>query len=356
MQFWRITLMHACTGLFWIGHVIIVSASDEDPELMVEHDPNVSRGVVIVAAIPSRARKHIGTYRIGRDIRVKIDLKNSLGSQLNLRAIDPDCGCLAVEPKQCHVKPGEHLTLSLRLDASNKIATIRRSIRVFFHESIHPFVLDIDVRMTGPVVLSETTVQLASPAGSFVVSGRIEEPGGRVQKIESLRGSFVISDPFVQSAEVFKFSARPTFSFGDVDDLVRIHYRNPKGGVQVIDLPIHLRFTTPLRFLPSTLHLDLQSTGWVGTVRMIVVPGKLRRPLNQLSYVVESKSRPGQLSYKVAVRVHTVSSIMSVLDVLIAEEKQVEDRDDALFPDRLLVYGSNKEVVGILNLVREGEN
>ncbi len=335
---------------------MIVFVSGEDPDPLGEHDPDVSSGVVVIATLPSRAGHHVGTYRIGRDVSVTIDLKNSLGSPLNLRAIDPDCGCLAVVPKQRHVKPGEHLTLSLKLDSSNKIATIRRSIRVFFQESIHPFVLDIDVRMTGPLVLSQTTVQLTEPAAPFMISGRVEELGGRVQRIESLRGSFVISDSVIQTAAVFKFSGKPTFSFGDVDDLVRIHYRNPKGEIQVVDLPIRLRFTTPLRFLPSTLHLDPQGTAWVGAARMIVVPGKLRVPLNQLRYVVASKSEPRQSSYEVAVRVRAVSSIMSVIEVVIAEGKQIADRDDGLFPDRLLVYGPDKEIVGVLNLVREGGN
>jgi len=335
---------------------MIVFVSGEDPDPLGEHEPDVSSGVVVIATLPSRAGHHVGTYRIGRDVSVTIDLKNSLGSPLNLRAIDPDCGCLAVVPKQRHVKPGEHLTLSLKLDSSNKIATIRRSIRVFFQESIHPFVLDIDVRMTGPLVLSQTTVQLAEPAAPFMVSGRVEELGGRVQRIESLRGSFVISDSVIQTAAVFKFSGKPTFSFGDVDDLVRIHYRNPKGEIQVVDLPIRLCFTTPLRFLPSTLHLDPQGTAWVGAARMIVVPGKLSVPLNQLRYVVESKSKPGQSSYEVAVRVRAVSSIMSVIEVVIAEGKQIADHDDGLFPDRLLVYGPDKEIVGVLNLVREGGN
>ncbi len=157
---------------------MIVFVSGEDPNRLGEHDPDVLSGVVIIAALPSRAGNHVGTHRIGRDVSVKIELKNSLGLPLNLRAIDPDCGCLAVVPEQRHVKPGEHLTLSLKLDSSNKIATIRRSVRVFFQESIHPFVLDIDVRMTGPLVLSQTTVQLTEPAASFVVSGRVEEMGG----------------------------------------------------------------------------------------------------------------------------------------------------------------------------------
>ena len=60
---------------------------------------DVSTGVVSIAALPSRAGKHVGAYPIGRDVRVKIDLKNSLGSPLNLRDVDPDCGCLAVVPE-----------------------------------------------------------------------------------------------------------------------------------------------------------------------------------------------------------------------------------------------------------------
>jgi len=356
MQVWRIILIHMFTGLLLTGDVMVVFVFGGDPDPVVECEPDVSSGVVIIAALPSRAGNHVGTYRIGRDVRVRIDLKNSLGSPLNLRAIDPDCGCLAVVPEQREVKPGKCLTLSLRLDSSNKIATIRRSIRVFFQESIHPFVLDIDVRMTGPLALSQTTVRLTEPAASFMVLGRVEELGGRVQRIESLRGSFVISDSVVQTAAAFKFSARPTFSFGDVNDLVRVHYRNPEGEIQVVDLPIRLRFTTPLRFLPSTLHLDPQSTAWVGAGRIIVASGKLRVPLSQLRYVVESKSRPGESSYDVSVRVRAVSSIMSVIELVIKEGKQVADREDGLFPDRLLVYGPDKELVGILNLVREGEN
>ena len=335
---------------------MVVPLFGGDPDRLVQQGTDDSSEAVVIAALPSRAVTHVGTCRIGRDIRVKIDLRNALGSPLNLRSIDPDCGCLEVMPEQRHMKPGGNLTLSLKLESSNKIATVRRSIRIFFQESNHPFVLDIDVRMTGPLHLVCTTVRLADPDASFTVLGGFEKVGGQVQKIKSLRGSFVISDSLVQNSQGFKFHARPTFSFGDADDLVRVHYRNPMGDVQVVDLPLRLRFTTPLRFLPSTMHLDSRSAEWVGTARMIVVPGSLKIPLKQLTYFVESKSRPGQSPYEVAVSVRAVSSIMSVIEVVITEDRQVADRDAGLFPDRLLVHGPNKKVVGVLNLVREGEH
>ncbi|MAI32297.1 MAG: hypothetical protein CBE00_05280 [Planctomycetaceae bacterium TMED240] len=356
MHVWRSILMHVCTSLLLTGEVMIAAVFGGGPDPLVDQKSDVSTGVVSIAALPSRAGKHVGAYPIGRDVRVKIDLKNSLGSPLNLRDVDPDCGCLAVVPEKRHMKPDGRLTLSLTLDSSNKIATVRRSIRLFFHESNHPFVLDIDVSMTGPLALSQATVQLTEPDELFNVFGRVEEVGGRIQRIESLRGSFVTSGSVVQKAEAFKFNARPTFSFGAVDDLVRIHYRNPEGDLQAIDLPIRLHFTMPLRFLPSTLHLASQSTEWVGAARMIVLPGKLKVARNQLRYVVESKSRPGQASYEVAVRGRDVSSIMSVVEVVITEGKQVANLDDGLFPDRLLVYGPDNELVGILNLVRERGN
>ncbi|MAI71254.1 MAG: hypothetical protein CMM01_10105 [Rhodopirellula sp.] len=352
MQFRQIILRQVCTVFFWAGNVLIASVSGGDVDSLVEQNSDVASGVVVITKVPSRAKKHLGTYRIGQDVRVNIDLLNSLGLPLNLRAIDSDCGCLAIVPEQRQMNPGERLTLSLRLDSSNKLATVRRSIRIFFQESVHPFVLDVDVRLTGPLGLSQATVQLTDPDASFNVSGRVEELGGKIQRIESLRGAFVIRGAVVQDAGVFKFNARPTFSFGDVDDLVRVHYRNPKGSIEVIDLPIRLRFTTPLRFLPSTLHLARQGVGWVGSARMIVLPGKLTTSLRQFRYVVDSKSRPGQSSHEVTVHRRAVSSIMSVIDVVITEGTQLADRDDGLFPDRLLVYGLNKELVGVLNLAR----
>ena len=203
---------------------MIVFVSGEDPNRLGEHDPDVLSGVVIIAALPSRAGNHVGTHRIGRDVSVKIELKNSLGLPLNLRAIDPDCGCLSVVPEQRALATDGILSLSLKLAPSNKVANVRRSIRIFFQESESPLVLDVDVRIRGPLGLSQTTVHLSKPDSPFTVFGRIHELGGQIERVESVRGAFLTSESFVQTSKSFKFSATPTFSFGDVEDLVRIHF------------------------------------------------------------------------------------------------------------------------------------
>ena len=92
---------------------------------------------------------------------------------------------------------------------------------------------------------------------------------------------------------------------------------------------------------------------------MIVVRGKLKVPLKQLRFVPDAESDPGKSSPRVAVQVRAVSSIMSKVEVVITEGKQravyggemTQDR----FPRRLVVRGSRSQVVGILNLVRNGE-
>ena len=125
---------------------------------------------------------------------------------------------------------------------------MRRSIRVFFQESTFPFVLDVDVRITGPLGLVQTTMHLTDPDSTFHVSGQIQELGGRIRRVESVRGSFATVGSVVQTSEAFKFIAKPTFSFGDAEDLVRVHYLDSSAQVQIVDLPILLRYTRQYAF------------------------------------------------------------------------------------------------------------
>ena len=343
--------MHMCLGL-----VMTVPVIGEGP---IKPVGNSSIDAVVMAAIRSRVGIHLGNYRIGREVSVRVHIKNSTGLSLNLRSIDPDCGCLAVVPEQRSLEPDGTLSLSLRLASSNKVANVRRSIRVFFQESTFPFVLDVDVRIAGPLGLAQTTMRLTDPDSTFDVSGQIQELGGRIRRVESVRGSFATVGSVVQTSDAFKFIAKPTFSFGDAEDLVRVHYLDSSAQAQIVDLPILLRYTTPVRFLPSTLNLHQQGTRWVGTTRMIVVRGKLKVPLKQLRFVLDAESDTGKSSPRVAVQVRAVSSIMSKVEVVITEAKRRAGHDGEMiqdrFPRRVVVRGSRSQVVGILNLVRNGE-
>ena len=91
MQLWRFVLMHMCLGL-----VMTVSVNGEGP---IKSVGNSSIDAVVMAAIRSRVGIHLGNYRIGREVSVRVHIKNSTGLSLNLRSIDPDCGCLAVVPE-----------------------------------------------------------------------------------------------------------------------------------------------------------------------------------------------------------------------------------------------------------------
>lgn len=354
MQLWRLILMQAC-----IGFVIIGPVDGQSPGQLDSTGPMLLSEAVVLKSIPSRVRTHLGNHPIGREVRARVSLKNSTGLPLNVRFIDPDCGCLSVVPKQRSLATDGTLSLSLKLAPSNKIANVRRSIRIFFQESESPLVLDVDVRIRGPLGLSQTTVHLSKPDSPFTVFGRIHELGGQIERVESVRGAFLTSESFVQTSKSFKFSATPTFSFGDVEDLVRIHYRDSSAQRKIVDLPIILRFTTPVRFLPSTLNLDQKGSSWVGTARMIVVPGKLKMPVNQLEFALEATPDVNTPFSDVTVQVQRVSSVMSKIEVVIAKVKHDQTHENKMiqapFPPQLLVRGSDSEVVGILKLVRNGE-
>jgi len=354
MQLWRLILMQTCIGLVNMGPV-----DGQGPVQLNRAGSRFSADAVVLTELPSRVTTHLGNYPIGREVRTRICLKNSTGSPLNLRLIDPDCGCLSVVPEQRALATDGSLRLSLKLAPSNKVAIVRRSIRIFFQESESPLVLDVDVRLRGPLGLSQTTMNLSEPDSPFTVFGRIHELGGQIQRVESVRGTFLTSRSLEQTSKSFKFSAIPTFSFGAVEDLVRVHYRDASAQRKVVDLPILLRFNTAVRFLPSTLNLDQKENRWVGTVRMIVVPGKLKLPVDQLRFASDDTPAFGEPSSNVTVHVHHVSSVMSKMEVVITQGKHASGHDNKMlpapFPTQLLVRGFDNQVVGILKLVRNGE-
>ena len=354
MQLWRKFYLYVGVGIIAANTLVA-----EDPAHPTESESQTRGRTVTVAAVPSRARIHLGSYRIGETIKVNVQIKNGTETSLTLRAIDPDCGCLAVVPDRRDFDQGEVIRLSLHLASTNKIANVRRSIRILFQESSAPFVLDVDVRVTGPMRLRESTFRIDDPVSAFRVDGNLQEAGIRIARIESVRGSFVVNGAVQQTANRFHFNATPTFSFGDAGDLVRVHYHDLADQQQIADLPIALRFTTPIRFLPSTLNVDQQGNHWIGQARMIIVPGKLGVHVRQLRFVADTEIASGSSESTVSVAVHSVSSVLSKIHVVISGDgtgsTQASLEKKIAFPKSLTVRGPDNRVLGILYLARHGD-
>ena len=355
MRLLRFLLVEVCIGLAMTG-----LAAGQNIDQVTEGNHVLLRDPVVVRAIPSRVLAHLGNQRVGQGIRAKLSLKNSTGSSWNVRYLDPDCGCLDVVPAQRKVQAGGMLDLSVQLAPSNKVANIRRSIRIYFYGSDSPVVLDVDVRLRGPLGLLHRTIQLDSSDAPFMVSGTVHEMVDRVQRVESARGTFVTTGSLKQTADTFCFSATPTFSFGNAEDLLRVHYRERSGLDRVVDIPLLLTFNDPVRFLPSILHLNQEEGKWVGSVRMIAMPGKLKTPLEELKFEFDFASQRLLTPAHAAFRVNASSSIISKLEVEIGQVKnekwQNAQASQTSMPSRLIVRGDNEQIIGVLKLVCKGED
>lgn len=343
----------------YVGIIVASILAAEETTWSAAGEPPTRGHTATVAALPARARIYLGSYRISEAIKVSVQIKNATGTSLTLRAIDPDCGCLAVVPDRRHFDQGEIIRLSLHLSPSKKIANVRRSIRILFQELSAPFVLDIDVRVSGPMRLLESALRLSKPSSVFRVDGKIKEAGIRITRIESVRGAFLVSGALHQTSNAFHFTAKPTFSFGDAGDLVRVQYRDLSDQQKTLDLPIVLRFTTPIRFLPSHLNLEHQGHRWSGQARMIISPGKLGIDVQQLRFVADTDIDPESPNSTISVAVHKVSSVLSNIDVVISGNVPGAapagvDKKKA-FPKSLSVLGPGNQVLGILYLARNGE-
>ena len=355
MQLRRKFCLYVCVGI-----IVANTLAAEEPTWSTDGASQTQGHTATFAALPARARIHLGSYRIDEAIKVNVHIRNATRSSLTLRAIDPDCGCLAVVPDQRHFDQGETIRLSLHLSSSNKIANVRRSIRFLFQESVAPFVLDVDVRVSGPMRLPESTFRLSEPGSVFRVDGKIEKVGIRITRIDSVRGAFLISGAVHQTSNAFHFAATPTFSFGDAGDLVRVQYRDTTDQLKTLDLPIVVRFTAPIRFLPSTLNLAYQRDRWCGKARMIISPGKLRADVQNLRFVADADIDPDRPTPAVSVDVHKVSSVLANIDVAIpghgpGDKPARLDRRKA-FPRSLTVLGPQNQVLGILYLARNRTN
>jgi len=352
MQLRRKFCLYICVGI----SVASVLAAEE-PIWSADDASRAQGQTATFSALPARTRIDLGSCRSGEAVKASVYIRNDTRSSLTLRSIDPDCGCLAVVPDQRHFDQGEMIRLSLHLSSSNKIAKLRRSIRFQFHESDAPFVLDVDVRVSGPMRLGESIWHLAKQDSVFQVEGHIEEAGIRVTRIDSVRGAFVISGAVRKTSDAFHFAASPTFSFGDAGDLVRVQYRDATDQLKTLDLPIVIRFTAPIRFLPSTLNLGYQRDRWRGKARMIISPGKLRTDVQNLRFVANADL--DSAAPAISVHVDKVSSVLANMEIVIPgydpAKKSGLGKKEA-FPKSLTVLGPQNQVLGILYLARnEGE-
>ncbi len=296
---------------------------------------------VDVESLPKACKVDLGKHHCGETIYATVVLRNRSDARLTLRAIAPDCGCLAVKPerRECHV--GEELRIALELAPSKKIAKVRRSVRVLFEESNSPLVLNIDVQIVGPLHLVTSDFRIASTGELVEIRGQKNVPGLTISDWQSVRASFHVQGPFEQDGTSFRLSVKPLFSFGNASDLLRLTYQDDSAKETVVDLPIEFRVSSPIRFLPSTVALTREDSFWKARSRMILAPSPIPFDAGSMRFVAHRKDVELKAD-KCDVEVSRVSSVLSYVNIAV--------RDDAgdSMPERLSVQGADGDVLGTL--------
>ena len=337
-----------------------------------------------IREIPANQHLSLGEHRFGMPVRAEIALINRFGKRLTIRNIDPDCGCLNVESNREDFEPGETLRLTLELASAKKLATIRRSIRILFLESNDPYVLHLDVRVVGPLRLTRNRIDIPSTGARVTIRGRKFESGLVLHRWQSVRGAFRIDGDLLQTEDTFQLVIRPTFSFGNASDLLRLDYCDSSGAPHLVDLPLEFHVSAPIRFLPSTVHLSRRNGRWVGRTRMVLSPRKDSVDLESVRFVALTENESVYEPTCLTVNAESVSRVLSMVSFSLVDLNDAEERrnrseptmragdpgsitgkdnsvDDAesenhepvaVFPNRLTVRDATNNVLGILYLSR----
>lgn len=275
-----------------------------------------------VQQIPSNVLIELGQHPFGQPLHTTVRLTNRMDTKLTLRTIDPDCGCLNVDPDRREVEPGEALTLTVSLAPAKKLARLRRAIRMLFFESSYPLVVSLDVRIRGPLGLKSSRIDIDSSSDRFQIHGLKRELGVVLERWESARGAFEAFGEMTQTDSHFEISARPTFSFGNASDILRLTYRDRKDELHVVDLPVEFYLFSQIRFLPSTVHVTRQEGVWVGRTRMVMSPRPTPLDMKGVKFVAMTKSEEAFDASRLTVAVTSVSSVLSLVTFTIDAEDE----------------------------------
>jgi hypothetical protein len=327
---WRV-VSFACLSILCGG----LSRADDDSLVIVE-----------LNRLPQRARVDLGEASVGQPVEGAVELRNGLGKPLTIRSVDPDCGCLDVRRSGDSLDADSKLTLHLTLAPSQQVGVIRRTIRILFEESRSgPLDLGVDTTITGPVELELPSVLVRSPGETLKVSGRKRLQGLEILSCESVRGSSQVVG-LEQGESGFDVSVKPLFSFGSAHELVRVRYRTTADAApQTVDLPLELRGSTPIRFLPSTVPLTISDGHWHATSRLVLTPGSGIK-VSELEIAVMQENGEEMKRESYSLEFSPISSVLSRVEVIGRSSEQSGE-----LPAKLNVTQPNSQPLATLDII-----
>jgi hypothetical protein len=303
---------------------------------------------VQVDRVPQVTRLFFGSCLVNQPLRGTIWLTNRTGSAWTIRKIETDCGCLSAVANKLTCAAGQDVQLDVHLAAANKLAKLRRSVRVYFETVGKPLVLNLDVSVTGPIQLERTVFEVQSSKSPLEIVGKKIRPGINIEALFSGRGGFLVKGQVNQDDDSFRVLIQPLHGFGTFSDLLRVRYEDQNAHSQIVDVPIELRCIEKIRFLPSTVWMQREDGCWVGKTRMVLSPEAKSIDLNTINFVFAG-ANPDLGAERCEARIQPLSAVLSVVHLTVPDDGQQN------MPRFVEIKDRNGSLLGKLHLSKLGQ-
>lgn len=303
---------------------------------------------VAVEATPYVAKVHLGTLPINRPLDCRIRIQNQTAKEWRVREIKTDCGCISAKSDRKIAAPSETLEVHIQLAGSNKIAKVRRTIRVVMTDD-SVIVLNLDVKVMGPFRLERNAFDFEPGQRKVAIEGKKANAKVHIDGVYSARGGFLLSDGVIQDADRFHVSIQPLSDFGAFSDIMRIRYTDGADQIQTVELPIELRSRSQLRFLPSTVLMQRVDNRWVGSTRMIVAPRETPIKTDELQFTASADDPESDAKMRIQTKLSQLSPILSRVQIAVCDDGQ------PTLPQSVEIEDRNGSLLGKLHLSFQGQ-
>ncbi|MDG2221630.1 MAG: DUF1573 domain-containing protein [Rubripirellula sp.] len=303
---------------------------------------------VQVDRVPQVTRLFFGSCSVNQPFRGTVLLSNQTGAAWAIRKIDTDCGCLSVVANKPTCAVGQVIQLDVQLAAANRVAKLRRSVRIYFEAIDKPLVLNLDVSVTGPIQLARTVFDVQSNKQSLEIVGIKTRPGIKIDRLISGRGGFLVEGEVNQDDDSFRVLIQPLHGFGTFSDILRVRYEDEKDRSLIVEVPIELRCVDQIRFLPSTVWMQRENGRWVGETRMVLSPESGPIDLKTIRCVFAG-SDPDLGEGQCEAKIQPLSPVLSVVQVTVPDDGQ------QVMPHFVEIKDRNGSLLGTLHLSKLGK-
>ena len=191
---------------------------------------------------------------------------NDTAQDLVVVRIKPDCSCTTVGSVEPAFNAGTSLQMTVSLPASNFIGPSLTKIDIYVQKYDEPIRVVLKSTLSSDVSMSRSSLSFGGPNDS----GDLEITAGLgVKIVDVLPAIGLVRFKQVEKTDrLWKLNSSPLLQGQFGSEIVRVHY-SIGDREEVRELPLEVNDSSPFRFLPRQLLLDVTDNKFTGRVRVV---------------------------------------------------------------------------------------